>query len=184
MADGTGQEHVAQVMKFYIAPGTATLTATPTLLLATSDGTGGVSIVDEEIMWREQGIVDRKIETVGRDVTFTLEGLTFVSTNLAKYFGVVASATAAMRTSAGTAAVATAHRILGTTTKQYFRFLIQYTDSDLDKPIQWYSGRNQISGGLELAFDRTAWNQHALTVKAFDLADGGGTILEQLTQTG
>jgi len=182
MADGTGQEHVPQVMKFYIAPGTAAVTATPSLLLATSDGTGGLSIVDEEIMWREQGIVDRKIETVGRDVTFNLEGLTFISTNLAKFFGVTASATATMRTVG--AETATAHRILGTTTKQYFGFLIQYTDSDLAKPIQWYSSRNQISGGLELSFDRTAWNQHALTIKAFDDADGGGTILEQLTQTG
>lgn len=181
MADGTGTEHVPQLLKFYIAPGTAALTATPSLLLATSDLGGGISIVDEEIMWREQGIVDRKIETVGRDVTFNLEGLTFKTANLAKFFGITASATATMRTVGGE--TATAHRILGTTTKQYFGFLMQYTDSDLAKPIQWYSSRNQISGGLELSFLRTAWNQHALTIKAFDLADGGGTILEQLTQT-
>jgi len=116
MADGTGTEHVNQLLKFYIAPGTATLTATPSLLLATSDVGGGISIVDEELFWREQGIVDRKVVTTGRDVTFNMEGLTFKTTNLAKFFGVTASATATMRTVG--AETATAHRILGTTTKR------------------------------------------------------------------
>lgn len=182
MADGTGTEHVPQLMKFYIVPGTAALTATPALLLATSDGTGGVSIVDEDLMWSEQGMVDRKSQLTNREVMFTVEGLTFKTTNLAKFFGVTASATATMRTVG--AETATAHRITDTTTKQYFRFLAHYTDSDLEKAIQWYFPRCQISGGLELLFDKTAWNQHAFTVKSFAPADGSGDIMEQLTQTG
>ncbi len=182
MADGTGQEHVPQLLKIYVAAGTATVeSGSASLLLATSDGAGGQSIVDEDIMWAEQSMADRKSQLVKRDVTFTMEGLTFVPGTLDTMFGVTASATATMRTSGGE--TATARRISDTTTKQYFGFLIQYNDTDLGKPIQWFYQRCQISGGLELSFDKTAWNQHALTVKAFAPADGGGTIMEQLTQT-
>lgn len=182
MADGTGLEHVPQLMKFYIAVGTAAVTATPSLLLATSDGAGGQSIVDEDLMWAEQSLADRKSQLIKRDLTFTAEGVTFKTTNLAKFFGVTASATATMLTVGGE--TATAHRITDTTTKQYFRFLVQYQDSDLGQPIQFYYERCQISGGLDLSFDKTAWNQHAFTVKSFAPADGGGNLMTQLTQTG
>jgi len=182
MADGQGTEHVPQLMKFYIVAGTATLEASASQLLATSDGTGGLSIIDESVMWMEQGLVDRKSQLVGREVTFAVEGLTFKSTTLDTIFGISSSATASMRSSGSE--TATARRITDTTEDQYFRFLVQYTDSDLNKPIQWYFPRTKITGGLELAFDKTTWNQHPLTVKAFAPADGGGDVMEELTQTG
>lgn len=182
MADGTGGEHVPQLMKFYVAAGTATLIATPSQLLATSDGAGGLSVVDEKVMWSEQGIVDRKAQLIGRQVTFTVDGLTFKPATMDTLFGISSSATASMRTVG--AETATARRVTDTTEDQYFRFLVQYTDSDLDKPIQWYFPRTKLSGGLDLAFDKTAWNQHSLTVQAFAPADGGGDVMEQLTQTG
>jgi len=181
MADGTGMEHVPQLMKYYVVAGTAPLTSSASLLLATSDGAGGLSIVDEDVFWSEQGLVDRKAQTVKRDVTFTAEGLTFKPATLDTILGIVASATATMR-SAG-AETATARRITDTTEKQYFRFLVVYTDSDLNFSISWYFPRTQISGGLDLTFDKTTWNQHPLTIKAFAPADGGGDIMEQLTQT-
>lgn len=183
MADGTGQEHVPQLMKIYVAAGTATVeSGSASLLLATSDGAGGLSIVDEDIMWSEQGMVDRKSQLVKRDVTFTMEGLTFVPTTLDTMLNLTASATATMRTSG--AETATARRVTDTTTKQYLGFLVVYSDSDLGKDIQWFFPRTQISGGLELSFDKTDWNRHPLTVKAFAPADGGGDVMEQLTQTG
>ena len=183
MADGTGQEHVPQLLKIYVAAGTATVEAgSASLLLATSDGAGGQSIVDEDIMWSEQSMADRKAQLIKRDLTFTMEGLTFVPSTLDTMFGISSSATAAMQSSG--AETATARRITDTTTKQYFRFLVQYNDTDLGVPIQWYYERCQISGGLDLSFDKTAWNQHALTVKSFAPADGGGNLMTQLTQTG
>lgn len=182
MADGTGMEHVPQLMKFYVIAGTGTVVSgSPSLLLATSDGAGGLSIVDEDIMWAEQSMADRKSQLIKRDVTFTIEGLTFKPTTLDTMFGISSSATASMHDSAGT--TATARRISDTTTKQYFRFLVQYQDSDLGQSIEWYFPRTQLSGGMDLSFDKTAWNQHALTVKAFAPADGGGDIMEQLTAT-
>lgn len=182
MADGTGMEHVPQLLKIYVAAGTLTIVSgSASMLLATSDGAGGLSIVDEDIMWSEQGMVDRKSQLIKRDVTFTMEGLTFKATTLDTMFSISSSATASMHDSAGT--TATARRISDTTTKQYMRLLIQYQDSDLGESIEWYFPRTQISGGMELSFDKTAWNQQAITFKAFAPADGGGDIMEQLTAT-
>lgn len=174
-----GNERVTQRLRLYAVAGTATLEiGSPTQLLATSNGLGGISIDDTDIYWSGQDLVDTKGQLIKRDVAMTVAGLTVIPSTLVLLTGLSSSATATMHNSTG--ATATAYRISNTLEKQYFRMGFDITDSDVDARMEWYAPRTQLMGSIPFAFDKENWDTQELNFKCFGPASGNGTVIEHL----
>ena len=173
-------EHVLQQLAIYIAANTLTLvTGSPTQLLATSDGAGGLTQTDTDIYWTGQDMVDSKGQLVKRDVTMALAGLTVRPQTLETLLGISASATASLHNAAGN--TATARRILSSTTKVYARLGLVMTNTDTGFEEEFYAPRVQQMGDIAYTIDKENWNVQEMNFKLFKPASGAGVVWEHLS---